>query len=125
MTRDQLTVEGKGAVVSRDKNGIRLVETTEAKGSNVHQRRLMEFASAALTMHFNERSEVERIQGTGNANLTTRNDLAVTTTRANEVQMEFVATASDSVLRRALAVGNTTVEWKTLEENKVYRKSYS
>ncbi|MBL8221678.1 MAG: LPS export ABC transporter periplasmic protein LptC, partial [Bryobacterales bacterium] len=115
LTRDQLTMEGKGAVVSLDKSGIRLVETTEAKGSNVHQGRLMEFASAALTMHFNDRSEVERILGTGNANLTTRNDLAVTTTRANEVQMEFAATANDSVLRRALAVGNTTVESKPIQ----------
>ncbi|MBL8174579.1 MAG: LPS export ABC transporter periplasmic protein LptC, partial [Bryobacterales bacterium] len=115
LTRDRLTLEGKGAVVSLDKNGIRLVETTEAKGSSIHQNRLLEFASAALTMHFNERSEVERIQGTGNANLTTRNDLAVTTTRANEVQLEFAAAANESVLRRALASGNTTVESKPLE----------
>lgn len=115
LKRDNLTLEGKGAVVSLDKNGIRLVETTEAKGSSVHQGRLLEFASAQLTMHFNERSEMERIQGVGDAHLTTRNDLAVTTTRANEVQLEFAATATDSVLRRALAQGNTTVESKPVE----------
>ncbi|MBS1830297.1 MAG: LPS export ABC transporter periplasmic protein LptC [Acidobacteria bacterium] len=114
LTRENLTLEGKGAVVSLDKNGIRLVETTEAKGSNVHQNRLLEFSSAQLTMHFNEKSEVEKIQGTGNAVLSTRNDLSLTTTRSNDVLLEFAASAKESVLRRALANGNTTVESKPI-----------
>ncbi|HUQ95267.1 MAG TPA: LPS export ABC transporter periplasmic protein LptC [Bryobacteraceae bacterium] len=116
LSRDNMTLEGKGAVVTLDKElgSIRLVETTAAKGVDRFPGRLLEYAADRLTMNLSEKSEVEKIKGQGNAQLTTTTEFGVTTTRTDQVDLDFDLQGNESVLRRALASGKTVVESKPL-----------
>jgi lipopolysaccharide export system protein LptA len=114
LTRDNMTLEGKGALVMLDKNGIRQVDTTSAKGADKFPGRVLDYAADQLTMSLNEKSEVEKIKGQGNATLTTTTEFAVTNTHSNQVDLDFDVTGSESILRRALATGQTVVESKPI-----------
>jgi len=112
LTRQNMTLEGDNAVVTTDDKGIRLVETSNAKGNDRLPGRQLEYAAAKLTLNLNEKSEVERIQGIGDARLTTTTEFGATSTSSNSVDLAFDTAGEESVLTRALAQGNTVVESK-------------
>ncbi|MBV6431998.1 MAG: Lipopolysaccharide export system protein LptA [Bryobacteraceae bacterium] len=114
LTRGNMTLEGKGALVTLDKNGIRQVDTTAAKGSDRFPGRVLDYAADQLTMSFNEKSEVEKIRGTGGATLTATTAFAVTSTHSSQIDLDFNATGNESILRRAAATGQAVVESKPI-----------
>ncbi|MCS7025785.1 MAG: LPS export ABC transporter periplasmic protein LptC [Bryobacteraceae bacterium] len=113
-SRDTMVLEGKAATVTLDKDGIRLVETTDAKGSDTAPHRKIEYAAGELTLHFSANSEIERIVGRTNARLVTTATQAVTTVETNQVEMEFEAHRDDSVLKKVTARGASRVHSKPL-----------
>lgn len=111
-SRGTMTLEGAGAAVTLDEKGIRLVETTQARGADNDPKRRLDYSADTLVMHLSERSEIERIHAETNARLVAASEAAVTETRANVVDLDFDASSGDSLLTRALATGNTVVESK-------------
>ncbi|MBI4909254.1 MAG: LPS export ABC transporter periplasmic protein LptC [Acidobacteria bacterium] len=114
LTRAGMTLEGKGAIVQLDKEAIRQVDTTEAKGIDKTLGRTLEYSANTLKMNLSEKSQVEKIDASGNAHMVTTTEQAVTTTNAEKVEMSFEAAAKETVLRRVLASGNAEVESKPL-----------
>lgn len=109
-TRGTLVMEAKAATVTLDKNGIRLVETTEAKGADTLPKRTVAYAADELTMHFTEKSEIERISGRKNARLVATSAQGVNTTQANQVEMEFDPGDEGSLLKKVTATGTSSIE---------------
>jgi lipopolysaccharide export system protein LptA len=109
-SRDAMTLEGKAATVTLDKEGIRLVETTQAKGLDRTPGRQIEYSADELVLNFSEKSEIERILGRANARMVVTSEQAVTTVRTNLVEMNFEAAKNESVLRKVIATGNTRVD---------------
>jgi lipopolysaccharide export system protein LptA len=112
LTRQNMTLEGDNAVVTMDEKGIRLVETTNAKGTDRFPGRQLEYSADRLVLNLNERSEVEHIDGAGNAKLVTTTEFGATSTSANTVDLSFDTSGEESVLTKALAKGTTVVESK-------------
>lgn len=109
-SRDAMVLEGKAATVTLDKEGIRLVETTQAKGVDNTPGRKIEYSADELTLHFSEKSEIERIAGRTNARMVATTDQAVTTVLTNQVEMNFEAGKDESVLKKVTATGNSRAD---------------
>src|SRR5271165_3560314 len=69
LTRDTLTLNAGPAMVALDNGNIKLVETTQAKGSDQRPGRNLEYAADQLTMEFDDGSQVKKITGIENAKL--------------------------------------------------------
>ncbi len=110
--RGNTKLEGKTATVFLDKSGIRQVEAASAQGADQFTGRSMEYAADRLNLYFSPISEVERIEGKGNARLVAVSEQAVTTTTTDRVDLEFEAATGGSQLQRVLAQGKTVIESK-------------
>lgn len=129
-TRASMTLEGKGALVTLDKEAIRQVDTTDAKGVDTTPGRRLDYTAQTLKMSLSEKSQVEKIEASGNANMVATTEQAITTTHADRVDMTFAATDKETVLRRVLASGNAEVQSKPvarpnvpLPETKILRSA--
>lgn len=110
LSRGNTHVDGNGAVVTLDEHGIRLVETTGAKGTDQYPGRSLEYSADQLTLSLSEKSEIEKIKGHKHARLTAVSEHGMTSAGADAVELEFEASGGESVLKRALASGTTVVE---------------
>lgn len=115
--RGTMTLEGAAATVTLDAHGVRLVETTNAKGEQNDPVRKLEYAAGQLVMNLSEKSEVEKIHGERNARLIATSAKGITEAHTNAVDLEFDASAGDSILKRALATGQSVVESKPAPGN--------
>ncbi len=115
--RGTMTLEGAAATVTLDPHGVRLVETTGAKGGQNDPARQLEYAADQLVMNLSEKSEVEKIHGEGNARLIASSAKGITEARTRTVDLEFDASQGDSILKRALATGQSVVESKPVPGN--------
>lgn len=109
-SRDAMTLEGKAATVTLDKEGIRLVETTQAKGIDKTPGRQIEYSADELTLNFSAKSEMERVLGRANARMVATTEQAVTTVTTNQVEMNFIPEDNGSVLHKVVATGNSRVD---------------
>ena len=114
LLRGSLTLNATTSVVFLDKGDIRLVEAQQALGSDKQEKRLLEYGASQLNMHFSPEGEVETIDGTGNARLTSTAAASRTDVTAERVDLTFQATADNSLLQRALANGKTVIEAKPI-----------
>jgi len=114
LTRETLTLDAGPATVSLDTTAgtIKLVETTNARGTDRRPTRNLEYAANELTMEFNDDNQVQRITGVNQARLVSTVDTAVTTITSDRVVMDFDTSGKDSVLQNALAMGHSVVEEK-------------
>ncbi|MDX1980084.1 MAG: LPS export ABC transporter periplasmic protein LptC [Bryobacteraceae bacterium] len=115
-SRGTMTLEGASATVTLDTNGIRLVETTNARGADNDPQRKLDYSADKLVMFLSERSEIERIRAESNARLVATSSTAVTETRSDAVDLDFDVTGGDSILTRALATGKSLVESKPVAQ---------
>ncbi|MBL8217417.1 MAG: LPS export ABC transporter periplasmic protein LptC [Bryobacterales bacterium] len=112
LTRGRMRLEGAGAEVLLSDEGIREVNTTKAKGVDQQPGQTLAYSADNLQVKLNEKSEVERLEATGNARLSNTSAAAVTTTTANRVDMSFAATDNESILQNVVAQGGTVIESK-------------
>src|SRR5215470_12909209 len=85
LTRDTLLLNAGPATVTLQDGNIKLVETTQAKGSDQRPGRAIEYEAGQLIMDFDDGSQVKKITGVENARLVTSAETAVTTTTADRV----------------------------------------
>jgi lipopolysaccharide export system protein LptA len=113
MTRDTLSMQGGATVVSLDQGAISKVESENAKGTEKQAARTLDFAADHMVMNFDD-GQVNRISGQQNARLVSRTANGETRVTTDHIDMDFDVVRkgehSESVLKQALASGNSVVE---------------
>jgi lipopolysaccharide export system protein LptA len=112
MTRDTLALEGGPAIVTLQDGTIKLVETTEAHGTDQRPGRHLDFGAQRLALEFNDNNQVQKITGDSQARLVSTAETAITTVTSDQVVMDLDTSGNDSILRVALARGHSTMESK-------------
>ncbi|HXC42120.1 MAG TPA: LPS export ABC transporter periplasmic protein LptC [Candidatus Dormibacteraeota bacterium] len=112
LTRDTLMLNAGPAIVTIQKGLIQLVETTEAKGSDLRPGRNLDYAAKQLRLEFNDNNQIERITGVDQAHVVSAGETSQTTITSDRVVMDFDTTSSDSILKAAVAQGHSTMESK-------------
>lgn len=110
LTRQTLTLNAGESVVTLVDGEIDLVEAQNAKGEDKQPKRMLEYAAEQLILRFADKNAINRIEGERNARLVTTSDTGRTTVTAQRVDMDFETPQGESVLKKALARGGTTVE---------------
>jgi lipopolysaccharide export system protein LptA len=110
LTRENTLLEAAGALVFLADGAIQKVESRQARGTDRYPDRQLEYAAEHLTMHFSPRGEVEKITADGKAGLVALSEAARTTVRAERVDLDFDLSSGQSVLRKALAMGSSSME---------------
>jgi len=110
LTRDTLTLNAGASVVTLKDGEIDLVEAENAKGEDKQPKRVLEYMADQLVMRFADKNTINRIEGERNARLVTTSDTGRTVVTAQHVDMDFDTPDGESVLKKALASGGTTVE---------------
>jgi lipopolysaccharide export system protein LptA len=108
--RDTLTVEAGSSVVTVAEGVIQVIEAQQARGADAQPKRMVEFSADGLRMDFNADGAVQNITGDGNAKLVSSAAASRTVVTTRRVDLEFDVPAEDSVLKKALATGGSTVE---------------
>ena len=110
--RGTLAMESGSAEVTLEHGAIRQVDAAEAHGTDTYPNRKLSFGADALTMNLTEKSEIEKISGSGQAKLDAASPTARTTVATNRIDLEFAVTEEGSLLRTATASGQSVVESK-------------
>ncbi|MBM3755305.1 MAG: LPS export ABC transporter periplasmic protein LptC [Acidobacteria bacterium] len=110
LVRETLTLNAGDAVVSLKEGEIELVEAVKAHGDDRQPARLLEYQAEKLTMRFADKNVINRIEAEQNAKIATTSDAGKTTVTARRVDMDFDTPKGESVLKRAIARGDSVVE---------------
>ena len=98
---------------SRCENGnLKLVETTQAKGTDQRPGRNLEYGANQLSVEFNDNNQIQKITGVDQARVVSNGETSQTTITSDRVVMDFDTTGSDSILQTAVAQGHSTMESK-------------
>ncbi len=112
LTRDTMALNAGPAVVTLVDGAIKLVETTNAHGTDQRPGRNLEYAANHLTLDFNDNNQITKITGVEQARLVSTAETAVTTMTSDRITLFFDTSGDDSVLQAALAEGHSVAESK-------------
>jgi lipopolysaccharide export system protein LptA len=112
LSRDTMTMNAGPATVSLNEGTIKLVETTQAHGTDQRPGRNLEYGANQLTIDFNDNNQITKITGVEQGRLVATADTAVTTLTSDRVTLFFETTSDNSVLNTALAEGHSVAESK-------------
>lgn len=112
LTRDTLVMSAGPATITIDKGNLKLVETTQAKGTERRPGRDLDFAANQLTVQFNDYNQIEKMTGVDQARVVSHGDTSDTTITSDRVAMDFETTDTDSLLQTAVAQGHSRMESK-------------
>jgi lipopolysaccharide export system protein LptA len=112
LTRDTLMLNAGPATVTLQKGNLKLVETTQAKGTDRRPGRNLEYSANQLFVEFNDYNQIQKMTGIDQARVVSNGDTSQTTITSDRVVMDFDTTESDSLLQTALAQGHSTMESK-------------
>jgi lipopolysaccharide export system protein LptA len=110
LTREGTELNATDSVVTLEEGMIRKVEGKQARGSAAYPNRKLEYAADNLLMLFNAEGEVEKLVGNNNAHLVSTSDVARTRADADRVELDFEAATGESTLKKALAMGHSSME---------------
>jgi lipopolysaccharide export system protein LptA len=114
LTRDTMEMNAGPATVTIDHGNLKMVETTQAKGTDRRPGRNLEYSANQLTVEFNGQNQIQKITGVDQARLVDHGETSDTTLTGDRVVMEFETTDTDSLLQNAVAQGHSTMENKPL-----------
>jgi lipopolysaccharide export system protein LptA len=112
LRRDQLTLDGEETEVTLEQGSIRMVTARNAQGSDEDPSRRLKFGASELRLDLTEKSEIEKITGTGKARLEAQTEGGLTTARADQVAMDFQIRDKNSILTRTVVNGSSVLESK-------------
>ncbi len=112
LTRDTLMLNAGPATVTLQKGNLKLVETTQAKGTDMRPGRNLEYAANQLTVEFNDYNQIQKMTGVDQARVVSHGETSQTTITSDRVVMDFETTDSDSLLQTAVAQGHSIMESK-------------
>jgi lipopolysaccharide export system protein LptA len=112
LTRDTMTMNAGPATVTIDHGNLKLVETTQAKGTDQRPGRNLEYGANQLTVEFNNFNQIQKITGVDQARVVDHGETSETTINGDRVVMDFATTDTDSLLQAAVAQGHGVMENK-------------
>jgi lipopolysaccharide export system protein LptA len=112
LTRDTLMLNAGPATVTLQKGNLKLVETTQAKGTDHRPGRNLDYSANQLTVEFNDYNQIQKMTGIDQARVVSNGDTSQTTITSDRVVMDFETTDSDSLLQTAVAQGHSIMESK-------------
>jgi lipopolysaccharide export system protein LptA len=112
LTRDTMEMNAGPATVTIDHGNLKMVETTQAKGTDRRPGRNIEYSANQLTVEFNDQNQIQKITGVDQARLVDHGETSNTTLTGDRVVMDFETTDTDSLLKTAVAQGHSTMENK-------------
>lgn len=112
LTRDTMSMNAGPATVTIDHGNLKMVETTQAKGTDKRPGRNLEYGANQLTVEFNDYNQIQKITGVDQARLVNHGETSDTTLNGDRVVMDFETTDSDSLLKTAVAQGHSIMENK-------------
>jgi lipopolysaccharide export system protein LptA len=112
LTRDTLTLNAGPATVTLQKGNLKLVETTQAKGTDKRPGRNLDYSANQLTVEFNDYNQIQKMTGVDQAHVVSNGETSQTTITSDRVVMDFETTDSDSLLQTAVAQGHSIMESK-------------
>jgi lipopolysaccharide export system protein LptA len=110
LTRDTLMLNAGPATVTLEKGNLKLVETTQAKGTDMRPGRNLEYAANQLTVEFNDYNQIQKMTGVDQARVVSHGETSQTTVTSDRVVMDFETTDTDSLLQTAVAQGHSIME---------------
>lgn len=110
LTRGDTTLEAASAIVHLREGALERVEALKANGADRAPNRQLQYAAAELRLFFDEQGIVQKIEGSNGATLNLASPTARTAVSCDRLNLEFAAENGESVLKQALAMGNTRAE---------------
>ncbi|MFN3324623.1 MAG: LPS export ABC transporter periplasmic protein LptC [Bryobacteraceae bacterium] len=114
LIRGGMTLNAADSAVYLKDGAIDIVEARKATGIDLLPQRRVEYAAALLRMKFTPKGQIEKIDGEEDARLISVTESARTEVTSRRMDLEFEANATDSVLRKALAIGGAAVQSKPI-----------
>jgi len=112
LTRDTMTLNAGPAAVTLSEGNLKLVETTQAHGTDQRPERNLEYSANQLTIDFNDNNQVQKITAVDQAHLVSTAETTATLLNADRVVMDFDTSGSDSLLTSTRAEGHSVMENK-------------
>ena len=112
LTRDTLTLNAGPATVTLQNGNLKMVDTTQAKGTDKRPGRNLEYSANQLIVEFNDNNQIQKMTGVDQARVVSNGDTSQTTITSDRVVMDFETTESDSLLQTAVAQGHSIMESK-------------
>ncbi|MBV8731827.1 MAG: hypothetical protein JO336_18620 [Acidobacteriia bacterium] len=103
-------MEGYESIIHLQDKAVRSIETTRAHGTDSYPNRKLQYAADGIWANFDDDGVVDKINGDGNAQLTSVSATAETSITAARVAMSFASKDGESVLTRVDASGNSTAK---------------
>ena len=112
LTRENTVVDAAGSVINLKDKLIDTIDADHAHGVDSYPKRHVNYAADMLHLTYNDDGELQKMNGNGNAHVTSESRGSETTVKANTVDMFFETENSESVLRRTIANGAASVSAK-------------
>jgi len=116
LTRDQTVIDaGNSTILIRD-NLITAVDALNVHGTDRQPARQVEYSADAVHVSYNDRNEIDKITGTGNAKLVSLGNGSQTTMSGKRVDLTIANQNGENVLSAATVTGNGYLESKPLPD---------
>jgi lipopolysaccharide export system protein LptA len=119
MTRDNTIVEGGDTVILLQPgegatHHIHRIESQNGHGTDAYPNRHLQYAADRLFVDYNEKGEVDKITGQGNARVVSESEGSQVTATGDKVELHFTDSNGASALTNALVSGHGFLESKPL-----------
>jgi len=113
LTRENTIVNAASSIVQlQDDRRIRQIDAVNAHGTDEYPKRKLEYAADELHVMYNDDGEVDHISGKNNARLLSTSAGSETTMTSDFVDLTFDTVNNESVLKKAVGIGNARIESK-------------
>jgi hypothetical protein len=115
LTRENTIVNAASSIVQlQDDRRIRQIDAVNAHGTDEYPKRKLEYAADELHVMYNDAGEVDHISGKNNARLLSTSAGSETTMTSDFVDLTFDTVNNESVLKKAVGIGNARIESKPI-----------
>jgi len=115
LTRENTIVNAASSIVQlQDDRRIRQIDAVNAHGTDEYPKRKLEYAADELRVTYNDEGEVDHISGKNNARLVSTSAGSETTMTSDFVDLTFDTVNNESVLKKAVGIGNARIESKPI-----------
>ena len=123
LTRGETVMNGGAATIhlkidTEKRKHLDWVEAVQVVGHDKRPGRDLDFAAPVAQVHYTEDGDLEKLNGSGGAQLVTRGNGAATTMAGQEVDLFFNTQSGDSELSSAIARGKARIESKPVPDPK-------
>ncbi len=110
LTRDTLVLNTEMSVAYIEEKKLRRVESVKPWGVQNDPGRKVQYEAEAGTIFLNDDGQITNLKAERNAHLASTSDASHTDVKSDALDLEFEATAHESVLTHAVATGHSVVD---------------